>query len=718
MRAPFDRAEPTSIDRVDRETIKRLMYPKAIAIAGASDTRPYPGALEMIKRGVTVYPINPRHSTVYGCQAFPTLSALDKPVDAVFSGVNARQSVDLVAEAARLGIGGVVVFAAGFDHPNPELKDALCEAAAGRVAVLGPNCNGLINVRSSTFMTAAPLRMCPVGGIGFVAHSGGFLLSMVNGARARKIGLSHLITCGNETVTDMVDYIEALIDDPDTQVIALALETIRRPSEFFAAAERARRAGKPVIALKLGKGARAREIARSHTGAIAGEPWVYEAAFRQAGIVSARDFPDLLDRVALFDLVSVDRWTAINGLAILSTSGGMSELASDICEAEAMQLPKLESVRGDIAVVLQDAGGFQPSNIVMNPIDLGGSVTFMPGLIGRAVSHYAAAAETDAVMFVHVLDAPGEQMGRDLLPELIEGTRKNKKLTVLASVEDGEVAEWADNFRSQGIAVGRGIRAAIRGLKAMDDFMRGAKRVATVNEPPAPPFGCPAGELVATAAGSILPFDSAMALLKRFEIPTVPYWIIRPQDFLPTTKIPFSAPFTVKLADIPHRTEVGAVDLSINESDLSRSIERLRVLARSLGAPADVIVQPRILFDSEAFFGVQSNADLGPMVFCGVGGTFVELLGEVTARLAPFAHQQATEMINELNPAMLRGFRGARPWDIDQLSSIAVSLGRLAIACRGWLSSLDINPLVNGQDGFVAVDALCIVGNFPKEIGS
>jgi acyl-CoA synthetase (NDP forming) len=626
--------------------------------------------------------------------------------------------VEVVADAARLGIGGVVVFAAGFDHPNPELNGALRQAAAGRVAVLGPNCNGLINVRNSTFMTAAPLRMCPVGGIGFVAHSGGFLLSMVNGARARKIGLSHLITCGNELVTDMVDYFEVLIDDPDTRVIALALETIRRPREFFAAAKRARQAGKPVIALKLGKGARAREIARSHTGAIAGEPWVYEAAFRQAGVVSARDFPDLLDRVALFDQLSVDRWTAVKGLAVLSTSGGMSELASDICEAEAMDLPKLESVRGDIAVVLQDAGGFQPSNIVMNPIDLGGSVTFMPGLIGRAVSHYASAPEVDAVMFVHVLDSPGEQMGRDLLPELIEGTRKNRKLTVLASVEDGEVAAWAEDCRDQGIAVGRGIRAAIRGLKAMDDFMRGAKRVATINEAAVPPFACPVGELVATTAGSILPFDSAMALLKQFEIPTVPYRIVRPHDTLSAAEIPFSAPFTVKLANIPHRTEYGAVDLSINGSDLPRSIERLRALGFSLGAPADVIVQPRIVFDSEVFFGVQSNADLGPMVFCGIGGTFMELLGEVTARLAPFGPEQAAEMIGELNPAVLHGFRGARPWNIEQLSSIAVGLSRLAIACRGWLLSLDINPLVYGQDGFVAVDALSIVRIIPGEISS
>jgi len=711
MREPFDQVEPVNADRVGREALKRLMYPKAIAIAGASDSRPYPGTLEMIARGIAVYPINPRYSTIYGLQAFPTLAALGKPVDAVFSGVNAQQSVDLVAEAARLGVGGVVVFAAGFDHPNPELKEALRQAAAGRVAVLGPNCNGLINVRSGTFITAAPLRACPVGGIGFIAHSGGFLLSMVNGALGRKIGLSHLITCGNELVTDMVDYLDALVDDPDTRVIALALETIRRPDEFFVAAERARRAGKPVVVLKLGKGARAREIARSHTGAIAGEPWVYEAAFRQAGIISARDFPDLLDRVALFDQVRAERWTSINGLAVLSTSGGMSELASDICEAEAMELPQVESVRDDIAVVLQDAGGFQSSDIVLNPIDLGGSVTFKPGLIGRAVGHYAATPEIDAVMFVHVLDGPGEQMGRDLLPELIEGNRNNNKLTVLASVEDGEVAEWAGDCRKHGIAVGRGIRAAIRGLKAMDDFMRAAKRVKVAHDARIAAISRPDGQLVATAAGPILPFSSVMALLTQFEVPTAPYRIIRPQDPFSAAELPFPAPFAVKIADIPHRAEVGAVELSVNESSLAQTVERLRGLALSLRAPADIIVQPQIRFDGEVFFGVQSNADLGPMVFCGVGGTFVELLGEVTARLAPFVRQQAAEMITELNPAVLRGFRGARPWDTEQLASIAVSLSRLAIACRGWLSSLDINPLVYGQNGFVAVDALCIVQN-------
>jgi acyl-CoA synthetase (NDP forming) len=682
--------------------LDRLLYPRSIAVVGASESTPNAGLVAMLERGLDVYPVNPRRDTVFGYRAYPSLSAIGRPVDAVLSLLDAERSVDVVAEAVVADAGSVVVVAGGF-APGGPLETALREAAGDGLPLLGPNCNGLANVHTGTVLSAAPSLSPIPGGIGLVTQSGGYLGPLANGGRARGIGFSHLISTGNEIVTDVVDYLEALVADPQTRVVALVLESVRRPDEFFAAVGQARLAGKPVVALKLGTSGQAQDLARTHTGAVAGDPLIYDGAFRQHGIIPARDAADLLDRVALFELLPHERWSAVTGLAVLSTSGGMAALASDVCEQEGIELPTLADLEPDVARLVAQASAAEVVPVHANPADLTGFMGTRPDLLEAALERYVATPEVDALLFVWLLDEGGGDWASAVIDPLAEMAAATSKPLVLASLEDGEVAAWAQTYRDR-LAIGRGLRGTVRGLHALGEHMR--RRGARGLEPASPEVPRPAAGHVVTELGPALPFAAAMDLLTAAGIPVAPFAVLGPRE---DVACEFAGPFVAKLADVAHRTELGAVRVGVEKSELARTVEQLRTLAGTLGVAASVVVQPRLPFDGEAFLGVQTDTGLGPAVLCGVGGTLVEVLGQVVARIAPFDVEEAATMLAELDPRITHGLRGARPWDLRQLAELAASLSRLATASRTWLRSLDVNPLVHGPDGFVAVDALCII---------
>src|SRR5579862_4856432 len=240
-----------------------MLAARSVAVVGASESRPNAGVAAMLSSGREVFLVHPRHQRLFGRPTHPSLTAVGQPVDAVLSLVGAASSAGVVAEAAGLGAGGIVVIADGFE-PGGSAQIELAAAAGESLAVLGPNCNGFVNVHHGALLSGAPTLDATPGGIGVITQSGGYLAPLVNGARARHVGLSLLISTGNEAVNDAADCLDALVDDDRTRVIVLVIETIRRPQPFAAAAARAHAAGKPVIVLKLGRSTGPKEIARSH----------------------------------------------------------------------------------------------------------------------------------------------------------------------------------------------------------------------------------------------------------------------------------------------------------------------------------------------------------------------------------------------------------------------------------------------------------------------
>jgi len=329
-----------------RLPLERLLRPRSVAIVGANDRLPQSNNAHGFMAGadVEIFLVNPTRETLYGQRCHPSLAAIGQPVDAVLGLVNAERTVALVAEAIATGAGGVIAHAGGFGETGTAgaalEQQLVAHAVAGSLPVIGPNCSGYVDFNRRIKMSGAPPLPASAGGVALVTQSGSLLVSVATAGHDRRIGFGHVISTGNESVVDLTDCLEFLVDDPATRAICLVVEAIRRPQAFFAAAQRAARANKPIVALKLGRSERARRIASSHTGAIAGDAWVTEMALRQHGIGIARDIAELVDRVALFDQLPPARWSPVRGIAVATPSGGGAGLLCDVFADFDLPLPR------------------------------------------------------------------------------------------------------------------------------------------------------------------------------------------------------------------------------------------------------------------------------------------------------------------------------------------------------------------------------------------
>jgi acyl-CoA synthetase (NDP forming) len=392
----------------------------------------------------------------------------------------------------------------------------------------------------------------------------------------------------------------------------------------------------------------------------------------------------------------------VDGLVVAGLSGGTAALASDVCAEEGIELPPLADLADAINAVL-------PERTTINPLDMTGFVMGNAGAIRQVLDVVGGSDRVDAVVLQWFLDEATGEAGAAFVEAAVDAAARLDKPVVIGSVEDSHPGEWARRLPSQGVAIGRGLRATARGLRTMGDFQRfrqrqpGQAAPATVPDVPRP-----GARLVETDVGLMLPFDSAMSLLTSAGIPTAPYVVVE-ADGDPGTP-PFAPPYVLKLADVPHRSDIGAVRTDVGPDDIATTVAELRTLAREHGAPERVAVQPHVTIDGEALVGVQGQSDLGSLVVFGVGGIFVELLGKVSGRLAPLTACDAADMLDELaGTGVFAGARGRRPWDRAQLTDVLMATGRLAAGARHWLRSMDVNPLALTPEGFVALDALCLV---------
>ena len=361
-----------------RRNLTRMLSPKTVAVVGANDQSPMSNnvILPMLEAGHDVVLVNPRRDEAYGRPVVVDLASAGRPIDAVLSIVNAEASLTVVEEAAALGCGGVVVVASGFAETGPDGVEAqerlVAIADRTSLAVVGPNCAGFRNVALGVSLFTGGWLDLPVagaatvGGVSIVSQSGFLARATAAAARERALGVSIVVSSGNEAVCDLADFVAVAAADPFTSVICVVVETLRRPADFFASVVAARDAGKPVIALKLGRSARARTIMQSHTGAIADEGWVYDLAFREHGVLDATDVDDLLDRAQLFAQLPPDRHRPIRSIGVIAASGGVAALAADLADASGAPVPPLD----EIAEWVRER---VPGDTV-NPLDLTGFV--------------------------------------------------------------------------------------------------------------------------------------------------------------------------------------------------------------------------------------------------------------------------------------------------------------------------------------------------------
>lgn len=688
-----------------RPSLERVLNPRSVAVVGISDNSPFLRTVERsIASGAEFHFVHPRVDTVMGHPTYPDLLSLGQPVDAVFTGVAARGTVGICEAGAELGIGGVITFAAGFAEVGEEgeaLQQRIQAAARrGGFPLIGPNGVGMINVPRQMALAMLPDFSHREGGLSVVTHSGAMVEAVAASAwRAGGVGVNLLISAGNEAVTDLADYLEYLADDAQTRVVALIVEKVRRPDAFFAAARRCLEAGKPIVAMKLGRSERSQRMAASHTGTLTGDTWVYDVAFRQAGIQLAYDIDDLVDRVQFLEQLPRHRWNPINGLAVLTVSGGSAQLASDLAEVEGVAVPEVPRLRPFVQEHV-------PGGSVSNPLDTTGHVALVPELFAKVVDEYSSAPEFDSFLWTSQ-HAEWDVGAQGSVERIVTSAAGSTKTFVVAPLS-GDGGRWLDRYREQEIGVGNGLRGTLKGLSTMGAFVRTRHDATVVSPDTVAELPRPDVASIPVAEGTMLPFSDTMELLASAGLPVAPYHLVPTGSTV--TAPPFGGPYVVKLADVAHRTEHGAVSVDVDPRRLDAEVDRLRRIAEAEGLPGLVAIQPMASGIGEAFIGIQGDSELGPVVAFGLGGVYIELLNRIGGRMAPMTEQDAVELVAEFDDTgVLDGFRGAPPWDRQSIVTTLVAASMLAAAGRSWIASLDINPLIVTADGLLAVDGLCLV---------
>ena len=450
---------------------------------------------------------------------------------------------------------------------------------------------------------------------------------------------------------------------------------------------------------------------QSHTGAIAEEGWVYDLAFREHGVLDATDVDDLLDRAQLFAQLPPERHRPIRSIGVIAASGGVAALAADLADATGAPVPPLD----EIAAWVRER---VPGDTV-NPLDLTGFVFSRSDLMQEVFAKYASVVDL-LVLGWWAGEGDADWSSRMLEPLALAAADVDTPV-VVSPVEATSIGSWVTSWRERRVLFARGIESVFRAADALDRFVvrpnhalaSGGEREA--DEPP--PGAVP--ELIASVAGPMVPFAEAMALLTSVGIPVAPWESVAPD--VPAAEVARMASrvgsrLVVKLANVPHRTELDAVRVDVPVEELEDAVADLRAIASVHEVDATVAIQAMVSGHAEAFAGVHCGTALGDVLLFGRGGVLVELTNAVAGRFLPVDPARAAELADEVaGPDVIAGIRGQRSWPLASAAGVICGLDRLWRTHRHWIGSLDVNPLIVTEDGFVAVDAL-FLANPPEEV--
>ncbi|WAI84819.1 MULTISPECIES: acetate--CoA ligase family protein [Achromobacter] len=696
-------------------SLSRLFTPRSIAIVGASATPGKIGAMPVSllrQHGYDgrILPINPRADSIQGLPAAPDLAALDTDVDLVILAVPAAHAAQALQSARPGQVGGAVVFTSGFSETGASgvaMQEALCAIARERgIRLLGPNCLGYMNVRHKVYATFSPAPAngaVALGGIGMVSQSGAFGAYAYCMARERGLGLSHWISTGNEADIDVADCIHWLAHDADTRVIMAYMEGCRDGAKLRRALAAARDAGKPVVVTKIGRTQAGAQAAASHTAALAGDDAVYDALFRQYGALRARSIEDF------FNLgYALDTWKQRpqgKRLGIFTISGGVGALMADEAEEAGLSLPEPDA--GAQARLLERVPFAGPRN----PVDVTGQVVSEPGLLLATADDMLADGRYDALAVF--LAAAGSS-------ETLWPTFETFAREMRARHPDVPLAfcalfppERRRELERLGTLVFEDPSAAIRTVGAVAGLagMSGAASDASTHTS-MPPVAANSAPLRDTYNEV-----QAMNVLRQAGLPVPDCTLATDADTAVAAAARAAGPVVLKVVspDILHKSDVGGVKLNLSGEDAVRHghaaiLDSVRTHCPNARIDG-VLVAPMAPKGVECIVGMHRDPVFGPVVMFGLGGVFVEVLKDVSFRLAPFDHVQALSMIREIKGyALLQGARGAPPCDINALADALVALSRFADARREDFSSVEINPLLALPDGqgVLALDAVLI----------
>ncbi|HQK99642.1 MAG TPA: acetate--CoA ligase family protein [Smithellaceae bacterium] len=690
----------------------KFFSPSAVAVIGASPREGSLGGqiITNLRYGYPgkIYPVNPNHKEIQTLPAYASVAEIPGPVDLAIVIVPAPAVCDALEACGAKGIRRVIIESAGFAETGPEGRalQERCLAVARKqgIRIWGPNCMGLVDVPRKFFFTFMHPNIYKdgliSGRISMVVQSGmlsaGFLADLMS---ERAVGIAKACSIGNKIDIDECDVLEYLIQDEETDAIALYLESIVRGRRFLMLASRC---AKPIVLLKGGKSSAGAKAALSHTSSLAGNARLQDSLLQLAGVTIARDFQQMMEVARA--LAMIGKTPPRCRTAILTFSGGAGILSCDLLEAQGLQVADLSpSTKEELAKVFPE---WLPAS---NPVDM-----FPAFALNGAVATYDGAFRAVVkdpkvdVLFLHFFVGLYPNYDRlKLFKELAD--REGKVLILWVIGRRDALRDFKREAQEASIPAHGELFRAVECLAYASRYAPSRKSPALIGKRPAGGLSDRAATLLARAPGRVWDECASKKLLKALGIAVVKEKIVGSQAEALAAAKRLGFPVVLKglVEGGVHKTEAGLVMLNLASPALLK--QSFAVLKKQLRGAGRILIQRQIPSDYELIAGVVRDAQFGPCVMFGLGGIFAELQKDVVFAPAPLSTATAKALIGRISGhKLLSGFRGQAPLDLRAMADILTALGRLA-ASRPDIDAIDINPLAVYRGKPVAVDATVIL---------
>jgi acetate---CoA ligase (ADP-forming) len=676
--------------------------PRSVAIVGASETggggwpRAIFSNLEYAGFPTELYLINPRREELWGRKVYPDFASLPGPVDLALTIVPAEAIPGVLADGVAHGLKSALIYAARFgeggDEEGAKRADAvrkLCDENG--LVVCGPNCMGAMAFpRNLLFYPAVRIRGMPVGSTGVAFQSGGTFMFWLQRAAERGLGFSYAVSSGNELNLDLADYINFMVDDPDTKMIACMVEGIRRPEAFIEAARRALEAEKPIVMVKLGRSEAGQAAAQSHTGALASDQAVFEAVCQKYGVVRAYSLDEMID-ICL--VLNQRRWAQGPRIGMAGYSGGGKGLFLDYAEDEGAVMG---TVGADSVATVEEL--IDPGLSGQNPVDCGAGIATRLKDVTKVCLTLANDPGIDVfAMQGQLPTSPDDTTDHTIFSDVVAGT--DKPVIAYTRVSQNVTADGVAFQARAGLPFVQTLPAAVRSLQALIKYSAARDRgVLPLPEPTgdrASLEGAAFEQLL--AHHGLTPPASAMGATAQ-------------QAAIEAARIGFPVALKIVSPQASHKTEVGGVALGLmDEAAVVAAADEMAARLAAIEPDAEVegfLVQ-EMVSGVEVIIGVREDPQFGPFMIAGLGGVMVEAMRDIAFRMLPLMAADAKAMLDELQgKALLGEFRGRPARDIKALVAAMVGLSALFLDHREYLADLEVNPLIVGGigEGVRAVD--------------
>jgi acetate---CoA ligase (ADP-forming) len=701
---------------VTAASLRPFFNPAAVAVVGAS-REPSSIGYRILEALVAnhfqgpVYPVNPKATVVGSIRAYPSVKDLPEAVDLAIISVPRDAVMKVVDECADLGVKALIVITAGFaetDQDGRSLQKSLLEKVRGYgMRMVGPNCMGLLNTDPAVQLNASFSPVFPPNGrIAMSSQSGALGLAILALATARGLGVSTFVSVGNKADVSGNDLLEYWEVDANTDVILLYLESFGNPRRFARIARRVSRF-KPIIAMKAGRTLAGRRAAGSHTAALAANDVAVDALFRQTGVIRAETLDEMFDIAA-----ALENQPLLKGrrVAIVTNAGGPGILCTDACEAGGLTVPEFSEE------TKQKLRQFLPASAsVSNPVDMIASAGAQS--YRRTIETVLSSTDVDSVIVIYIpID-------------------RNDSVAIGESIREGVQAGRAAGGKGKPvlacIMAGEGSRSLVLADEVVPSYLfpesaaRVLSKTITYSEWRVKPLAMVPGfadiqhesaktiidNAVAQHGSEWLSASDSRALLNAFGIPQVPSGLATTADEAAAIARSLEFPVVAKLASsrVLHKTEAGAIRLGLeDEAAVRRAFEELKQ-----DGMEGILLQKMVRGGVELMIGVAEDQLFGPLIAFGLGGIYVEILGDVRFRVTPLTDRDAHEMVREIRGyRLLEGYRGHAPADVKAIEDVLLRVSRM-VEDFPQIRELDLNPIFGlppGQ-GCLVADARIRVEN-------